>query len=100
MPTNLTTVPADRQCGAKTRAGTPCKNWGMRQWARRPSDTSPSGRCRMHGGKSLSGYSSPALKHGWYSKEFPFWVFRLEVEARERAQARLEQRLAEHYAKR
>lgn len=32
---------ANNLCGAKTRAGTPCKNKAM-----------PNGRCRMHGGKS------------------------------------------------
>ena len=36
------TVPhANNKCGAKTRAGTPCKNSAM-----------ANGRCRMHGGKS------------------------------------------------
>jgi len=45
-------------CGAKTRAGTPCK--------RRPV---PSGaRCHLHGGKSLSGWSSPRRTHGLYAK--------------------------------
>lgn len=33
--------PHANYCGAKTRAGTPCKNRAM-----------PNGRCRMHGGKS------------------------------------------------
>ncbi len=71
---SLSDVPADRQCGAKTRAGSPCRNWGIR----------PSGRCRMHGGKSYGGYASPALKHGWYSTYFPFWVWRSEIEYQER----------------
>ncbi len=45
-------------CGAKTRAGTPCKC--------RPV---PSGaRCHLHGGKSLSGWGSPRRTHGLYSK--------------------------------
>lgn len=70
---NLQAVPNDRRCNAKTRAGTPCKNWGMRN-----------GRCRMHGGKSYGGYASPRLKHGWYSTYFPFWVWRAEVKAYER----------------
>ena len=62
---NLQNVPADRRCNAKTRAGTPCKNWGRFS----------SGRCRMHGGKSYGGYASPGLKHGWYSTYFPFWFW-------------------------
>ena len=45
-------------CGAKTRAGTPCK--------RRPS--SYRNRCSLHGGKSLSGGGHPNYKHGLYSK--------------------------------
>ena len=47
-------------CGAKTRAGTPCK--------RSPR---PNGRCNLHGGKSLSGLASPTFKHGRYSKHLP-----------------------------
>jgi hypothetical protein len=54
----------------------------------------------MHGGKSLSGYASPALKHGWYSKEFPFWVWRSQVEYQERIARRVAKRIAEHHAKR
>jgi hypothetical protein len=45
-------------CGAKTRSGAPCKNAPI-------GDT---GRCRMHGGKSLAGVASPRYKHGRYSK--------------------------------
>jgi hypothetical protein len=30
----------------------------------------PNGRCRIHGGKSLSGVESPQFKHGRYSKAF------------------------------
>jgi hypothetical protein len=44
-------------CGAKTRAGTPCR--------RRPT---PLGRCNLHGGKSLKGDAHPRYKHGRYSK--------------------------------
>ena len=53
-------------CGARTRAGTPCKNWSMRN-----------GRCRMHGGKS-TGPKTPEgrdrirtarWKDGKYSQE-------------------------------
>lgn len=50
-----------KRCGAKTRSGELCKNWGME----------PSGRCRMHGGKSLRGIASPQFKHGRYSKAMP-----------------------------
>jgi len=58
MATNLTDIPTERQCGAKTRDGDPCKNWSM-----------PNGRCRMHGGKSWSGIASPRYRHGFYSKD-------------------------------
>lgn len=44
------------QCGAKTNSGAPCKTPPM-----------PNGRCRMHGGKSLSGPDSPTFRHGRYS---------------------------------
>ncbi len=55
---------AKAQCGAKTRAGTPCKNRGM-----------PNGRCRMHGGKSTGPKTMQGIerirqarrKHGRYS---------------------------------
>ena len=79
---NLQEVPADRRCNAKTRAGTPCKNWGMRN-----------GRRRMHGGKSYGGYASPRLKHGWYSNHFPFPIMRAEVKAHERMRRRLRKSL-------
>jgi hypothetical protein len=44
-----------RRCGAKTRAGSPCKTPAM-----------ANGRCRMHGGKSPGPPlgSQNALKHG------------------------------------
>lgn len=45
-------------CGAKTRAGTPCK--------RAPATGRT--RCKLHGGASLSGPASPTWKHGRYSK--------------------------------
>lgn len=41
MKKGKTTPHANNKCGAKTRAGTPCKNSAM-----------ANGRCRMHGGKS------------------------------------------------
>lgn len=70
---NLRDVPADRRCNAKTRAGHPCKNWGMRN-----------GRCRMHGGKSYGGMASPRLVHGWYSNDPIYRFIRLWIETRER----------------
>jgi hypothetical protein len=56
---SLADVPADRRCNARTRAGHPCKNWGIL----------PAGRCRMHGGKSWRGYASPRYRHGYYSRD-------------------------------
>ena len=50
--------PPDRQCGARTRDGDPCKNWGI----------PPSGRCRMHGGRSPLWFGSPRYVHGRYSR--------------------------------
>ena len=45
-------------CGARTRAGSPCKNPAM-----------PNGRCRMHGGKAGAPLGNRnALKHGLYSR--------------------------------
>lgn len=54
-------------CGAKTRAGRPCKNAQM-----------PNGRCRMHGGKSkgprtpegIEAIRKAITKHGMRSKSF------------------------------
>lgn len=45
------------QCGARTRAGTPC-----------PTPAMPNGRCRMHGGKSTGAPpgNDNAVKHGIY----------------------------------
>jgi hypothetical protein len=50
-----------RQCGAKTRDGTPC---------RRPP-LAGRRRCRLHGGATPSGLGSPHWKHGRYSKVVP-----------------------------
>lgn len=57
---------ARKRCGAKTRAGTPCKNGAMEN-----------GRCRMHGGKStgappekMKGKQN-AIKHGLFAKYLP-----------------------------
>src|SRR5690242_7313260 len=41
-------------CNARTRSGGRCKN----------AQIGLTGRCRMHGGKSLCGESSPRYKHG------------------------------------
>lgn len=43
---------ANNLCGAKTRAGTPCKNKAM-----------PNGRCRMHGGKSTGPKDKDKIKN-------------------------------------
>lgn len=58
---------ARKICGAKTRAGTPCKNSPM-----------PNGKCRMHGGKSTGPKDKQKLKenknaekHGLFSKYLP-----------------------------
>jgi hypothetical protein len=53
------------RCGAKTRAGTPCRSAAM-----------PNGRCRMHGGKSTgpkteagrAAIRASRTKHGRYSQ--------------------------------
>ena len=49
-----------KQCGAKTRAGTPCKRAGM-----------TNGRCNLHGGKTPNGVDSPHFIHGRYSRHLP-----------------------------
>src|SRR5690625_7696169 len=53
---------ARKRCGAKTRAGTPCKNGAM-----------ANGRCRMHGGKSTGPpkKNSNARTHGLFAKYLP-----------------------------
>src|SRR5204863_58364 len=48
------------KCGAKTRSGGHCKNPG-----------GPNGRCKFHGGASLSGPAHPNWKGGRYSKYVP-----------------------------
>ncbi len=58
--------PMHNVCGAKTRAGAPCKGLAM-----------PNGRCRMHGGPSTGPRTPEGLarlrkartKHGAYSQE-------------------------------
>jgi hypothetical protein len=59
-----------KQCGAKTRAGTPCKRPAM-----------PNGRCRLHGGLT-------PIKHGRYSKANYRTLYRTLIELR--LQTRLE----------
>ena len=90
VTTNLNDVPEERRCGAKTRSGEPCKNWGI----------APSGRCRMHGGKSYGGFASPALEHGWYSRYWPFTMWRRELEIREQIDRYVDACMAEIRAKR
>src|SRR5690625_1071601 len=53
---------ANNLCGAKTRAGHPCKNRPM-----------ANGRCRMHGGKSTGPpkQNSNARTHGLFAKYLP-----------------------------
>ena len=54
------------RCGAKTRAGTPCRSAAM-----------PNGRCRLHGGKSTgpkteagrAAIRASRTKHGRYSQD-------------------------------
>jgi hypothetical protein len=48
-------------CGAKTRAGTPC----------RETKLYPNGRCYRHGGPSLGGVAHPNWKTGRWSKYVP-----------------------------
>lgn len=50
------------QCGAKTRARTPCQQpagWG--------TEHPGTGRCKLHGGASLRGHLHPRYKTGRYS---------------------------------
>lgn len=85
MTCNLGDVPDERRCGAKTRSGTPCKKWAMRGRT----------RCRNHGGCTPFGIGSPHIKHGWYSKYYPYTYIRARVQARERLRRRVEKRLRE-----
>ncbi len=48
------------QCGAKTRAGTPCQRAPMEN-----------GRCNLHGGKSLKGIAHPNFQGKGYSRYIP-----------------------------
>src|SRR5690625_4537106 len=50
------------RCGAKTRTGTPCKNYDM-----------ANGRCRLHRGKSTGPpkKNKNSMKHGLFAKYLP-----------------------------
>lgn len=48
-------------CGAKTRAGHPCRSTAL----------GPAGRCRVHNGWPLTGTEVGTYKHGRYSKLLP-----------------------------
>lgn len=52
---------ATKRCGAKTRAGHPCRNWPLHGRT----------RCKFHGGKTKTGMDAPAFKHGRYSAYVP-----------------------------
>jgi hypothetical protein len=58
--TNLKTIKHNQTCGAKTRAGHPCRTAAM-----------PNGRCRMHGGNNPGAPKGNrnAWKHGGRSSE-------------------------------
>jgi hypothetical protein len=58
--TALTKTPG--LCGAKTRSGSLCR--------RRPVNNG-TGRCKLHGGRSLRGIASPRFRHGSRSKYLP-----------------------------
>ena len=53
-------VKTPKRCGAKTRAGSPCRRWSR-----------PNGRCNLHGGKSKHGIDAPNFKTGRYSAYVP-----------------------------
>ena len=52
-------TPKEATCGAKTRSGSPCQKPPLQGKT----------RCRLHGGKSLSGKDHPNYKHGHCTKE-------------------------------
>ncbi|WP_319585295.1 HGGxSTG domain-containing protein [uncultured Desulfobulbus sp.] len=56
MENNLYPMPR-AFCGAKTRSGGSCRQPAMQN-----------GRCRLHGGKSLSGKDHGRYKHGRFTK--------------------------------
>ncbi|MDD2367548.1 MAG: HGGxSTG domain-containing protein [Desulfuromonadaceae bacterium] len=59
-------------CGAKTRSGGTCRQPAMKN-----------GRCRLHGGKSLSGREHGRYRTGLHTKEMKAYRERLRVEVRE-----------------
>lgn len=65
----MTKQPHDKKlCGAKTRAGSPCRRpagWG--------TDHVGDGRCKLHGGKSTGApkKNQNSKKHGFFSKHIP-----------------------------
>jgi hypothetical protein len=71
-----------KMCGAKTRAGTPCK--------RAPNFT---GRCNLHGGKSRVWFAHPNYKHGLYSKYSPNRLLYKAMLAREKRREQAAKRL-------
>jgi hypothetical protein len=58
-------------CGAKTRSGWLCRQPAMKN-----------GRCRLHGGKSLSGRDHGRYRTGLYTKEMIAYRRELREEAR------------------
>lgn len=60
------------RCGAKTRAGTPCKRWA----------TNGRNRCRKHGANSKRGPESGTWKNGFYSQILPTDVGMLACRAK------------------
>src|SRR4051812_28028866 len=50
-----------KPCAVRTRSGAACRQSGMK----------PSGRCKLHGGRTLRGLNSASLRHGRYSKALP-----------------------------
>lgn len=59
-------------CGAKTRSGGACRQPAMKN-----------GRCRLHGGKSLSGREHGRYRTGFHTKEMKTFRRGLREEARE-----------------
>ncbi len=59
-------------CGAKTRAGAPCKKPGA----------GAGGRCRLHGGATPTGIASPHTVTGRYSKYLPTRLMERYADAR------------------
>ncbi|MDP9364996.1 MAG: hypothetical protein M3Q10_12355 [Chloroflexota bacterium] len=82
--------PPERRCGARTRDGDPCKNWGI----------PPSGHCRMHGGRSPRWFASPRYVHGRYSPYGFEAALAREERQRAMAQARAERIVAAERAQR